>query len=116
VQRAIRLGRPLSDLSSSRKDYEKGGRLEQLSQAGGFGIRKAERDLSRPKKLVDRARRSGYTPPKPLGFHKARADALKKRLEQKRKRQPSKREDREKRHKLRSKMGELRKNLLTKHY
>ncbi|CBZ52870.1 putative DEAD/DEAH box helicase [Neospora caninum Liverpool] len=62
IQRALETGTAnLAELSSNKADYQKGGRLHFLSQAGGYNT--TERKLSEPYRVSSKTRRAGWKPP-----------------------------------------------------
>ncbi|PFH33330.1 DEAD/DEAH box helicase domain-containing protein [Besnoitia besnoiti] len=84
IQRALEKGTAsLVELSADKADYQKGGRLHFLSQAGGYHAK--DRKLSEPYRGPSKARRSGWKPPKPAGWHQERAESMRRRQQKREK-------------------------------
>ncbi|KEP66291.1 UNVERIFIED_CONTAM: DEAD/DEAH box helicase domain-containing protein [Hammondia hammondi] len=78
IQRALEKGTAsLAELSSDKADYQKGGRLHFLSQAGGYNVK--ERKLSEPYRAASKTRRAGWKPPKSAAWHQERAEQIHRR-------------------------------------
>nr|PIM05292.1 DEAD/DEAH box helicase domain-containing protein [Toxoplasma gondii COUG] len=78
IQRALEKGTAsLAELSSDKADYQKGGRLHFLSQAGGYNVK--ERKLSEPYRAASKTRRAGWKPPKSAAWHQERAERIRRR-------------------------------------
>eukprot|EP00923_Selenidium_pygospionis_P038090 GHVN01066580.1.p1 GENE.GHVN01066580.1~~GHVN01066580.1.p1 ORF type:complete len:1153 (-),score=154.31 GHVN01066580.1:7841-11299(-) len=81
IKRATKLGMGLEALTNKRSDYEKGGRLEFLSQSGGYfdTLKRLNKD-DRMRMLERKARkntRHGRAGPRSPDWHKSRAKAKK---------------------------------------
>lgn len=82
IKRSIKLNLELHKLTGNKEDYQVGGPLRYLTQAGGYG--RKPRDESQPRR-ISKARRAGWTPPKSITWHKQRAKGMKEEKEKKEK-------------------------------
>ncbi|PHJ16906.1 dead deah box helicase domain-containing protein, partial [Cystoisospora suis] len=113
IQRSIETGSSsnFADLSSDRKDYQEGGKLFFLSQAGGYKARE-RRDVTEPyRQPSSKTRRGGWKEPKSIAWHQERAENLRRQRDRKKKEEENKNRGREKKRKAqqreRSKQGAL---------